>query len=247
MGIYHKIKLDYRRGLGKIYTDEDIRKAKESPSFEREYNLKYYGLIGNTFPPSLVERCMELGDENSGINTLAYHPCGVDFGFSDAKTVICVGEWDNEKKMLRVVKMDDFGTNPPTPEQVANRMFDLYQELGPNTHFFVDGSNAGTVNQIKIKFQENLNWRQQKQDIINKSDRIHPINFGYQKEHCKLLFNMYDLASKDMLAIPSKYEKLITSMRTAMMVEYDLDKNETVNHDYLDACRLMCKGVAIRK
>jgi hypothetical protein len=29
--------------LGKIYTDKEIAKAKQSPSFEREYNLKYLG------------------------------------------------------------------------------------------------------------------------------------------------------------------------------------------------------------
>ena len=35
--------------LGKIYSKEDIEKAKNSPSFEREYDLKYLGRIGNVF------------------------------------------------------------------------------------------------------------------------------------------------------------------------------------------------------
>jgi late competence protein required for DNA uptake (superfamily II DNA/RNA helicase) len=43
--LYHRIKLDYRYGLGKIYSIEDIEKAKQSPSFEREYDLKYLGKI----------------------------------------------------------------------------------------------------------------------------------------------------------------------------------------------------------
>jgi hypothetical protein len=34
--------LDYT-GIGKIYTADEIEKAKQSPSFEREYNLKYFG------------------------------------------------------------------------------------------------------------------------------------------------------------------------------------------------------------
>ena len=37
--LYHRIKLDYRYGLGKIYTAEDIKKAQASPSFDREYDL----------------------------------------------------------------------------------------------------------------------------------------------------------------------------------------------------------------
>lgn len=47
--IYKRIKLDYTYGLDRIYTREEIEKAKTSPSFEREYNLKYLGRIGNVF------------------------------------------------------------------------------------------------------------------------------------------------------------------------------------------------------
>lgn len=44
--IYKKVFLDYMYGVGKIYTQEEIDKAHASPSFEREYCLKYQGLIG---------------------------------------------------------------------------------------------------------------------------------------------------------------------------------------------------------
>jgi hypothetical protein len=47
--IYKRIFMDYTYGIGKIYTKEEIDKAKQSPSFEREYNLKYLGLVGNVF------------------------------------------------------------------------------------------------------------------------------------------------------------------------------------------------------
>jgi hypothetical protein len=47
--IYKRIFLDYTYGLGKIYAIQEIEKAKQSPSFEREYNLKYSGLIGNVY------------------------------------------------------------------------------------------------------------------------------------------------------------------------------------------------------
>jgi hypothetical protein len=47
--IYKRLKLDYTYGIGKIYTKEVIAKAKKSPSFGREYDLQYLGLIGNTF------------------------------------------------------------------------------------------------------------------------------------------------------------------------------------------------------
>ena len=47
--------------LDKIYTREEIEKAKQSPSFEREYNLKYLGLVGNLFRPDTIEKAQQLG------------------------------------------------------------------------------------------------------------------------------------------------------------------------------------------
>lgn len=44
--LYKRLYFDYTYGLERIYTVEEIEKAKISPSFEREYNLKYLGLIG---------------------------------------------------------------------------------------------------------------------------------------------------------------------------------------------------------
>ena len=47
--IYKKVFLDYTYGVGKIYTKQEIDNARMSPSFPREYELKYQGLIGNVF------------------------------------------------------------------------------------------------------------------------------------------------------------------------------------------------------
>ena len=59
--IYKRLKLDYTYGLGKIYSQAEIDKAKQSPSFEREYNLKYLGLIGNVFHTADIDRAIEKG------------------------------------------------------------------------------------------------------------------------------------------------------------------------------------------
>ena len=47
--------MDYTYGLERIYTRQEIEKAKASPSFEREYNLKYLGGIGNVFNPADID------------------------------------------------------------------------------------------------------------------------------------------------------------------------------------------------
>jgi hypothetical protein len=50
------IYLDYTVGLNKIYTPDEIEKTQASPSFEREYNLKYLARIGNTFLPTDIDK-----------------------------------------------------------------------------------------------------------------------------------------------------------------------------------------------
>ncbi|MGH9972683.1 MAG: hypothetical protein ACRD93_02160 [Nitrososphaeraceae archaeon] len=50
------------------------------------------------------------------------------------------------------------------------------------------------------------------------------------------------MVNKNYLAIPSKYEKLITSIRTAYATEYNLDKEQTSYNDLFDALRLSLKG-----
>jgi len=47
--LYKKLLWNYQVGEGKIYTKERIDRAKQSPSFEREYNLKYGVGVGNIF------------------------------------------------------------------------------------------------------------------------------------------------------------------------------------------------------
>src|ERR671937_1556541 len=59
--IYKRLFMDYTYGIGKIYTQEEIDKAKQSPSFEREYNLKYLGKIGNVFHTKDIEAAIEMG------------------------------------------------------------------------------------------------------------------------------------------------------------------------------------------
>jgi hypothetical protein len=44
-----------------MYTADEIEKAKHSPSFEREYNLKYLGKIGNVFHTKDIEAAIEKG------------------------------------------------------------------------------------------------------------------------------------------------------------------------------------------
>jgi hypothetical protein len=78
--IYKRLKLDYTYGLDKIYTREEIEKAKQSPSFEREYNLKYLGRIGNVFHTRDIDAAVEKGRKYDPdvVNQYALKSMGID-------------------------------------------------------------------------------------------------------------------------------------------------------------------------
>src|SRR5918996_1515624 len=72
--LYKRLFLHYTYGLGKIYTEEEIAAAKQSPSFRREYDLKYLGLIGNVFHVKDIEAAIERGKRQL-LQQLGFHNC----------------------------------------------------------------------------------------------------------------------------------------------------------------------------
>jgi hypothetical protein len=95
--LYKRLFLDYTYGIGKIYTQEEIEKAKQSPSFEREYNLKYLGKIGNVFHTKDIEAAIEKGRK---YNPEAFSPSyftsksmGIDPAWSSSAFGIVVTQW----------------------------------------------------------------------------------------------------------------------------------------------------------
>jgi hypothetical protein len=66
--IYKKMFLDYTYGKDKIYTAAEIEKAKQSPSFPREYELQYQGLIGNVFSQLSIDNATEIRYDPTIIN-----------------------------------------------------------------------------------------------------------------------------------------------------------------------------------
>jgi hypothetical protein len=89
-----------------------------------------------------------------------------------------------------------------------------------NTSVFCDGSNRAFVNLAKVAFNESLNW--EKQTIRPESMKVLPVNFS--TEHKSMLAHLSVLLSKECLAIPEEFDKLIVSLRTAYSTELSLDK-----------------------
>lgn len=240
--LYNRIKLDYHYGLGKIYSIEEIEKAKQSPGFQREYGLQYLGKIGNVFSSVQIDRAIELGEqftlEKIPINNYVLHNIGIDPGFSSSRTAIVVTERLKEQNKIRVIESIEF--EKPNPSEIANIIFDLTRKYR-NSLVWIDGANAGMVNELKVKFGEEYTSEPIEPDP--EQMKILPVNFG--TEHKRMLSNLHLFISKEYLCIPSKFDKLIISLRTAWANEYSLDKNQTSYSDSLDALRLALKGFKI--
>ena len=95
--LYKRLFLDYSYGLDRIYSREEIERAKASPSFEREYNLKYLGMIGNVFHTKDIEEAIQKGrnyDPNV-VNSYAAKSMGIDpaYGSSNLNCNNTVLRW----------------------------------------------------------------------------------------------------------------------------------------------------------
>jgi hypothetical protein len=218
--IYKRLKLDYTYRLGKIYTEEEIERAKHSPSFDREYRCQFSGFIGNLFSPLQVDRVIQLGEQFKNIPTNDYtlHSVGVDFGFGSRSTAIVLTEFLKEERKIRVLCAEEWEKSNP---QVLDICFNLYRKHW-NTWFFVDGANRAAVNLMKVAFNESLNWEKKQQNITPESMKILPVNFS--TEHKNMLSALVLLVSKEYLCIPASMTKLEVALRTAWANELSLDK-----------------------
>jgi hypothetical protein len=237
--LYKRLKIDYHYGLGKIYTNEEIEKTKLSPGFDREYGLQYLGKTGNVFSPLQIDKAIELGEryKDLPINHYSIHSIGIDPGFSSSSSAIVVTEFLKEQSLIRVVYSEEFEKS--NPQDLVNLIFKMYTvDYGMmNSYIWVDGANRAFVNLLKVAFDESLNW--EKQNISPNSMNVLPVNFG--TEHKQMLSHLAVCISKGYLCIPSKYDKLIISLKTAWANEPNLDKEQTSYSDSIDALRLSCK------
>jgi hypothetical protein len=178
-----------------------------------------------------IDKAIELGNQfqNMPINQYAIHSIGIDPGFSSSRSAIVVTEFLKEVEKIRVVYAEEFDKS--IPQDLVNLIFKMYTvDYGMmNTYIWVDGANRAFVNLLKVAFDESLNW--EKQNITPNSMKVLPVNFG--TEHKQMLSH-----SKGYVCIPSNYDKLIISLRTAWANELSLDKEQTSYSDSLDALRL---------
>ena len=150
--LYKRLFLDYTCGLGKIFTKEEIEKAKASPSFEREYNLKYLGKVGNVFHTLDIEAAICTQKEGQEMmdwstSTMVGRSMGIDVAWGDtSKFAITITQYRNNK--VEVFYAESFAK--PQMNEIINLIMQLKQRHHI-TKIYVDGANPEVIRELKSK------------------------------------------------------------------------------------------------
>ena len=174
--LYEKIFLLYEVGLNLIYNPKEIELAKQSDSFESEYNGKYGHGIGNIFPYQLLNKITEeyeltIGD---GQKLLTVDPA---FGSSR----FAIAGFEKIKDMVYIKEAVQF--DRPSP----SAMLDLVARKAKDFDYLVlvDSAHPGLIRDLREKGVNALevNFRQELSNMTTESAtaikelrvRIHPI------------------------------------------------------------------------
>ena len=233
--IYKRILLDYTYGLDKIYAREEIEKAKISPSFEREYNLKYLGGIGNVFHTKDIDAAIEKGklyDPNTS-NTFAKKCMGIDPAYGSSSFGIVVTQFVDGQ--VQIVHAEEY--KRPDFNEMLEKAWNLIVKYTVQK-IYIDGANPSFIKSLKLQWGERSDYenvpKEQRQFM-----RVEPVNFN--QEHKEMLGHCKMLLERGYIAINPAFDKLITSLRTAVAEENILDKESTSYADIFDAYRLALK------
>lgn len=235
--LYHRVILGWQRGLNTIYTDTDIEQAKRSPSFEREYNLKYLGHIGNVFDAADVDAALSTEyDIIEYLDDLTNPPriqavMGVDPGWGSSNFGIVVTHFVDG--LIRIAYADQHSRQDHN--EMVSLVWDLIQRFNV-TKVLVDASAPSFIRALKLQWGERSDY-----ENVDKTQRdymlVEPVAFGM--EHKQLLYHAKFMLENSYVQIhPSRFEKLVTSIRSAWAKDGVLDKEVTSFDDILDAFRL---------
>ena len=135
--LYKRLFLDYLYGLDKIYTRKEIENAKQSPSFPREYELQYLGLVGNVFSTLSIENCQKVQYNPDNINPNAKKSVDIDPGFGSSKFAIVITQFVNGK--IQVIHAEEY--DRPNFAAMIAKMWQLKQQCGYISNIYVDAAN----------------------------------------------------------------------------------------------------------
>lgn len=245
--LYKRLWLPYTVGLPNaadplnIYSVEEIEAQKVSPSFEREYNLKYLGMIGNVFHVNDIDAALAPLEEAREImewstSAMLGRSMGLDPAWgSDSDFGIVITQKRNNKAEVFHAE----NVSKPRFHEVISHIMQLKQQHHV-TKIYIDGANPLVVRELKKRIGEYEHYDRYTEDQLwsmrTGDMQIIPVNF--QKRHVQMLQWTVELMQKGMIRIHPSLSNLVISLRTAVATEGKLNKDETSYNDLLDGLRL---------
>lgn len=247
--IYRRIRLPWTVAVGKLFTEQEMIMARASPSWPREYELKFSGLIGNSFTQQSIDAAIEKGEKYNPdlVDDLHFHSrsAGIDPAYGSSNFAVVITEWADG--IINVLYAQEF--QRPDYNEMLNAVYSLLSRYDVNK-CYIDGANPSFIKSIKIQIGEDSNYLEQiaryKSDGLTEEQalnnlKIVPVNFNKESKsmlgHCKIILE--DEGGR--IAINKKLDKLITSLRKATDMDGLLDKELTSHNDIFDAFRLSLK------
>ena len=163
--IYEKVMLPYTIGLRDgMFTEAEINEGRKSPSFEREYNLKYGIGIGNIFPYQLVDNCTEEYDLTltQGQKLMTVDPA---YGSSN------FGIMGFEKLGNIIYIMEAEQLPRPSPSAMLDRLVEMNKRYN-YCLILVDSAHPGLI-----------------RDLQDKGCNVHSVQFGSKVDNKQSLIS----------------------------------------------------------
>src|SRR6185369_2462714 len=111
---FHKMFLDYTKGLDRIYDNDFIIRKMNEPFFAAEYNLQYAGRIGNIFSQAAINRCIQPLTE---LRSMTAKYMAADIGYASSKFAIIIAEYEPKLDKIRILEAEEIA-NAEEPEMV---------------------------------------------------------------------------------------------------------------------------------
>lgn len=234
--IYHRLVLGYQVGLGTIYTNQDIERARRSPSFEREYNLKYLGAIGNVFNPADIDAAIAIDYPIvQYTDDLLFPPrlqavMGCDPGWGSSNFGIVISHFVDGK--IRIVHSSQ--AVRANHDEMVDVVWDLIQRYNV-TKVLIDASAPSFIRALKLQWGERSDYEnvEKRQREYMKAEPV-----AFSLEHKTMLYHAKFMLENHYVEIHPTMDKLITALRSAWAKDGTLDKEITSFDDILDAFRL---------
>jgi phage terminase large subunit len=126
-----------------------------SPSFEREYCLKYQGLIGNVFSQTSIDKATKMQYNPDNIIKEAQKSIGIDPGFGSSSFAIVATQLVNGK--IQIIHAEEYDRDEAGFSDMVSEVWSLSHKCGHVDNFYVDAANPEIWQALKREFNEPFN------------------------------------------------------------------------------------------